>query len=1076
MLSAVRHRFALLALAMCPAALSGATFGRVVPLVGGGSDIALDEARGRVYLTSSNTNQLQIFSIVQQRFLTPLTIDAFPLSIAISRSNKFLYVACYNATTLDVIDLDALTVTNRVSLPAKPEGVAVGKDERVLISTTGSGVANGSNVLLRYDPSATSGNAIVPLTVAPPVATPPTLPPPNGRAFLSARSQLIATRDGSTIVGVNLPTAANRTVFVYEAASGVVLRSRAVTGTSSVLSISDDGSRFMSGPILFETATLNVLAQLNSANSPYPFAANANFNTQSNQGGSVFTPDGQTLFSAYDISPVQNPPTAANASQLMANDPDNLLIRMGFQLPENLVGKMVIGADGANAYALSESGLIVLPISTIARSPLAVPATDAVLLTNDQCGVTAQTFSAAIGITDPGSGRVTATAQLLQIAGAPGTTQASPATAPTVRNTLTASGPGIQFTFNSAAARGLGTVTPPHDFLIQSPEAINIPDRIRVYENNRDAEARGSILPIVTATSTAEQLEDLIYDQPRQRLYLANSGMNRVEVFDIKQGKLLAPMKVGQLPRSMALSPDGGFLYVANSGGESISIIDPDKLQIVDRVLFPPIPFNANLALATPRVIAASEAGLMIFVGAATGTGALWKVSGNTALPRPASTAIGVLATGAPTPIPAPVAMAATPAGDFILLATAAGNAYLYDALADDFVQGRSISAAPVGYVGPMAAGPRGQYFVVNGLVLNQALTPLNASAAAGLSQISSLVQAGATTFAQSTQPARPAAANTLPTAAPTVDLVDGTTGAVLRQFSMLEGPQTTLAAGARNAAISGRTMAVDSSGATAYVITASGLSIVPLTPVLASDRPVPANRGTVNLGSYQTQIAPNTIVSIFGQNLGQSEIAGSTPLPTTLGGTCVTLNNIALPLFMVSPTQINAQIPPAFATGSAPLVVRSLTRQAPSAAQNITISKYAPAVLVDPSGQVALFHADGRYVTHDHPADRDEPLSLYAIGLGNPTSGRVTAGTPSPINPLAVVSGVQVFFGRTDFVQSEVIVDWSGLAPGLIGVYQMNLRVPGFHTSGDSLLVTIRLGGVDSPSTGPVVPYVSVN
>jgi uncharacterized protein (TIGR03437 family) len=60
--------------------------------------------------------------------------------------------------------------------------------------------------------------------------------------------------------------------------------------------------------------------------------------------------------------------------------------------------------------------------------------------------------------------------------------------------------------------------------------------------------------------------------------------------------------------------------------------------------------------------------------------------------------------------------------------------------------------------------------------------------------------------------------------------------------------------------------------------------------------------------------------------------------------------------------------------------------------------------------------------------------------------------------------------------VQSAIIVDWAGLAPGLIGIYQLNLRVPGFHISGDSLLVTITAGGVSSPSTGPVVPMVSVN
>jgi uncharacterized protein (TIGR03437 family) len=815
----------------------------------------------------------------------------------------------------------------------------------------------------------------------------------------------------------------------------------------------------MCGPILFETSTLTVLAQQNTANATYPFAPTAVFNLQSNQGGSVFSPDGQTLYTAFDIAPVNSP---ANVTQLMQNDPDNLLIRMGFQLPENLAGKMVMSSDGATIYALSDSGLITLPISTIPQSPLAVPASDVALLTNDQCGVTAQTAAASIVINNPGRGRATASASLLLLPGAAGTAPPSPATAPSVRTTNGTSNATLQFGFNAAAARGVGTVTPPHEFVITSPEAINIPDRVRVYENNRDAEARGTILPIATGVSSAEQLEDLIYDAPRQRIYIANSGLNRVEVFDIRTGRLLAPIKVGQLPRSMALTPDGSLLYVANSGGETISVVDPDKLQTVDRVQFPPIPFNANLALATPRVIAASNGGLMIFVGAAAGTGSLWSVAGNTAVPRGASTVIGTNVAGQPNPIPGPVSMAATPGGEYVLLATVTGNLYLYDPLVDDFVQGRLIGLGLGGYLGPITAGPRGQYFVVNGMLLNSALTPITPAA---ISLASSLVQVNATTFARSTQPPRPAAANTLPTTAPTIDLVDATTGNQNRQVSMLEGPQTTVVGGGGRGLISGRTMAVDAAGANAYVITASGLSIVPLAAPVASDRPAPANRGTVNLASYQSQISPNGLVSIFGQNLGQLEVAGATPLPTILGGTCVTLNNIALPLFMVSPTQINAQIPPTLATGNFPLIVRSVARQAASAQQNVAVSKYSPAVFVDPTGQLALFHADGKYVNHDNPANRDEPLSLYALGLGQPATGKITSGQPSPFDPLATITGVQVFFGNPAWVQGEIIVDWAGLAPGLIGVYQLNVRVPGFHIKGDDLIVTLRIGGVDSPS-----------
>jgi uncharacterized protein (TIGR03437 family) len=222
--------------------------------------------------------------------------------------------------------------------------------------------------------------------------------------------------------------------------------------------------------------------------------------------------------------------------------------------------------------------------------------------------------------------------------------------------------------------------------------------------------------------------------------------------------------------------------------------------------------------------------------------------------------------------------------------------------------------------------------------------------------------------------------------------------------------------------------------------------------------------------------VAINGLLSIFGQNLGTTAQAAATPLPTTLGGTCVTLNSIPLPLFLVSPGQINAQIPPNFTAGTYPLVVHSIANLAASASQNITVSKYAPAVFVDGSGNALLYHADGTQVTKNNPATRDEPLTMYVTGLGATTGGSVSAGTPSPSSPLAVVSGVQVFFGDPSYTQAAIIVDWAGLAPGLIGVYQLNLRIPGFHMNGDGLPITIRIGGVNSPTTGVVVPTVSVD
>src|SRR4051812_5832616 len=131
----LQHTYAIPFLAVCCClTIHAATFGRVVPLVGGASDLVLDEARQRVYLTAPSTNLLQIYSLQRQNFQT-LATDQTPLAAAISRNGKFLYVACYNGTVIDVIDLDALAITSRINLPARPEAVAVAANGRVLIST-----------------------------------------------------------------------------------------------------------------------------------------------------------------------------------------------------------------------------------------------------------------------------------------------------------------------------------------------------------------------------------------------------------------------------------------------------------------------------------------------------------------------------------------------------------------------------------------------------------------------------------------------------------------------------------------------------------------------------------------------------------------------------------------------------------------------------------------------------------------------------------------------------------------------------------------------------------------------------
>lgn len=1085
-----------------------ATFGTVVPVVGGVADIVLDEPRQRLYLVNSNRNQIEVYSIPQRRFLNAIAVEQQPLAAAISRNGKILYVTCHVGTSLNIIDLDQLAVTGRIAMPARPEGVAVGGDERVLITTVGTGTGNTANVLLIYDPFAPAGGqTLVAVSVPPPPPANPLAPPNNAnRPALSNRSFLESSRDGRFIIGVNIPNTTSQAVFVYEVASGVVLRSRTVTGISSVLSVAPDGSKFMAGLNLFETSSLTILAQQNAANSPYPFANGTNFNTQQNQGGSVFSPDGQRIYTAFNFAPVTSPATRANVSQLMINDPDNLLIQTALQMPENLAGNIVISSDGSNAFAISESGFVTLAMGQMNQSPIVDLDQTVVLLASDQCGATADLQSARLDVKNRGAGRFTTTTSLLQqtntgpggIAGGagggavgggvviivppvtiPGQTTPPGATLPGGQQTGTnasiantaprvqvqngATGSTLTVSFN-AVNRGIGTVSPVHQYVVQSNEAINIPPTIQIFQNYRNTESRGDIVPVNVGLSANEALVDMALDSARQRIYIANSGKNRVEVFDTRTRTLLAPIRVGQLPRALAFAPDGQTLYVANSGGESISIIDLDKREVVGRVKFPALPFNGTAALLTPQLMAAGQRGPLVIMN----DGSIWRIIGNEVVPRTYNSGVIPLTNNRQL-INAPRTMAAAPNGEVILVFSSQnGTVYLYDSTIDDFVQSRQVTTAnATGYRGPVSVGPRGQYFLVNDMILNQSLTPIGSAAGTTTRPVAAVTATGATQFARFVMPtiANANAVTTL-TDAGSVELVDANSGNTVRTASALERPATT-AVGNTGVAVNGRTMAVD--GNMAYVLTASGLSIVALDTPTVTNRPTLNNNGIVNSVNYSTSIAQGSYMAIFGRNLADQAVAGSTPLPTRLGGVCVTMNNNPLPLLMTSPEQINAYIPQDQATGRFPIVVRSMSRGVASTQATAAIIKTAPTVFADATTKRAfIFHPDGRPVTPDNPAKRDQPIIMYAAGLG-PTTPVVRGAVESPTSPLAEAADLQVFFGTTTINGAEIIVDWAGLVPGYIGLYQINLRVPGNHIRGDALPVTIKMGSVSSPS-GPVV------
>lgn len=98
-------------------------------------------------------------------------------------------------------------------------------------------------------------------------------------------------------------------------------------------------------------------------------------------------------------------------------------------------------------------------------------------------------------------------------------------------------------------------------------------------------------------------LNQIIYDQARQKLYITNSDHNRVEVFSLALQAFLSPIPVGNNPTGIAETPDGTRLAVTNEADGTVSVIDPDQGTVVN-TLNVIVPSDLDLNFCGGRAIA----------------------------------------------------------------------------------------------------------------------------------------------------------------------------------------------------------------------------------------------------------------------------------------------------------------------------------------------------------------------------------------------------------------------------------------------------------------------------------------
>ena len=239
---------------------------------------------------------------------------------------------------------------------------------------------------------------------------------------------------------------------------------------------------------------------------------------------------------------------------------------------------------------------------------------------------------------------------------------------------------------------------------------------------------------------------------------------------------------------------------------------------------------------------------------------------------------------------------------------------------------------------------------------------------------------------------------------------------------------------------------------------------------------------GVVNAGSsapFTAGIAPGELLLLYGTNLAPGvQVESGVPFPTTLSGVQVKINNILAPLYYVTPTQLSAIVPYGVTSGVAQVQV--INNGVASNTVTMQVAVTAPGVLTQSQnglGYGDVVHQDGSLVTPKNPAQIGETVLLFLTGLGavNPA---ITDGAAGPTLPLSSAVGkIQADIGGV-----AATVGYSGLAPELGGLYQINLTVPSGVTAGDhnlniagpdaySSVCLISIGGGSSATPAAAVP-----
>jgi uncharacterized protein (TIGR03437 family) len=193
----------------------------------------------------------------------------------------------------------------------------------------------------------------------------------------------------------------------------------------------------------------------------------------------------------------------------------------------------------------------------------------------------------------------------------------------------------------------------------------------------------------------------------------------------------------------------------------------------------------------------------------------------------------------------------------------------------------------------------------------------------------------------------------------------------------------------------------------------------------------------TVNAANYFQTVAPETIATTFGsQMMGTTAGAGSMPLPTSLGGVTVTVNEQVAQLFYVSPSQINYVVPASVAPGTA--TVKVLSNGAMIGSGTVMVENVSPAIFTTAANGlgVAVAQTTSNGTTYSPTANADG--TARAVSVGSATAPNYLVLYTTGMRRRSSLGAVRVTIGGVN-----AQVTYLGPNPRFTGLDQLNVKLP---------------------------------